>query len=108
MIHTFEATEHLSLENSFGTLKEAVVKLQVSVRINEKDAGKDADGSPRYTYAGSFEMYDDETGGDEWYAEGGLWFVGKELVDYDGVFALPQCICDFLREHGFDPSYAED
>jgi len=108
MIYQFEAIEHLWLENSFGTIKEAEVKLVVSVCINEKDAGKDADGSPRYEYGGWFELYDEATGGDEWYAEGGLWFEGKELVDYDGVFALPQCVCDCLRQHGFDPSYAED
>jgi len=96
MTYTFEATEHLSLENSFGTLKEAEVRLQVSVGIH--DHGE----------SGWFELYDEETGGDEWYAEGGLWFDGKELVDYDGVFALPQCVCDCLRTHGFDPSYAED
>jgi hypothetical protein len=96
MTYTFEATEHLSLENSFGTLKEAEVKLQVSVGIH--DHGK----------SGWFEMYDEATGGGDWYAEGGLWFDGKELVDYDGVFALPQCVCDCLRQNGFDPSYAED
>ena len=96
MTYTFEATEHLSLENSFGTLKEAEVKLQVSVGIDE------------HSEYGWFEMYDEATGGGDWYAEGGLWFNGKELVDYDGVYALPQCVCDCLRQHGFDPSYAED
>jgi hypothetical protein len=96
MTYTFEATEHLSLENSFGTLKEAEVKLQVSVGIH--DHGE----------SGWFEMYDEATGGGDWYAEGGLWFDGKELVDYDGVYSLPQCICDCLRQNGFDPSYAED
>jgi hypothetical protein len=96
MTYNFESIEHLSLENSFGTLKNAEVKLQVTVGIHE--GGQ----------TGWFELYDEETGGEEWYAEGSLTFNGKELVDYDGVFALPQCICDCLRTHGFDPSYAED
>ena len=95
MIYNFESIEHFSLENSFGTLKNAEVKLQVTVGIHE--GGE----------TGWFELYDDETGGEEWYAEGSLTFDGKKLVDYDGVFGLLQCICDCLRTHGFDPSYAE-
>ena len=107
MIYNFEAIEHLSLENSFRTIKDAEVKLQVSVGIDENLIGIDEEGCSIYEYSGWFEILDDATGGDEWHAEGGLWFKGKELVDYDGVFALPQCICDCLRTHGFDPSYAE-
>jgi hypothetical protein len=95
MIYEFETTQHLSLENSFGTIKQAEVKIQVSVGI--RDHGR----------SGWFEIWDEETGGDEWYATGGLWFEGKKMVDYDGVFSLPQCICDCLRTNGFDPSYAE-
>jgi hypothetical protein len=95
MTYTFEAIEHLSLENSFGTLKQEEVHLQVSVGIHE------------HGNSGWFEIYDDATGGEEWYAEGGLWFDGKELTDYDGVFSLPKCVIDCLRTHGYDPSYAE-
>ena len=108
MIYNFEAIEHLSLENSFGTIKDAEVTLQVSVGIDEKVVGIDENGQSEIEYYGWFEIIDEATGGDDWHAEGGLWFAGKELVDYDGVFALPQCICDCLRTHGFDPSYAED
>ena len=59
---------------------------------------------------GWFELYDVESGAEEYYAEGGLWFEedGITLCDYDGVYALPQPVCDLLRELGFDPSYAED
>ena len=96
MIYEFEAIEHLSLENSFSVIKDAEVTLNVKVGISDNDE------------TGWFELYDEETGGEEWYAEGCLWFDGKQLVDYDGVFALPQCVCDCLRTHGFDPSYAED
>ena len=49
---------------------------------------------------GSFECYDvDDV--ITYYAEGGLWFKDKELVDYDGVFSLPPQIVDCLREHGY-------
>ena len=51
---------------------------------------------------GWFEMYDEETGGEDLYAEGCLIFNDKELVDYDGVFELPDEILDKLEEHGYE------
>lgn len=92
----FKAIESLSLENSFGTIKEqSGIELWVTIGIREEDG------------SGWFELFDTETGGEEWYAEGGLWFDGKELTDYDGVFALPVCIIEKLKELGYDSSYAE-
>lgn len=86
----FTAIEGLSLENSFGTLKaEDQVKLSVTVGINR----------PEY---GWFEFYDEETDGDEWYCEGGLWFENNELTDYDGCFCLPNFILDKLEELGYN------
>jgi hypothetical protein len=35
------------------------------------------------------------------YAEIGLWFGGKELSDYDGVFFLPREIGEMLAEAGY-------
>ena len=32
---------------------------------------------------------------------GGLWFDGRELTDYDGVFALPTEVIEQLRANGF-------
>jgi hypothetical protein len=91
----FIATESLALENSFGTIKEQNdIELQVTIGINSDDYGW-------------FEIYDVETGGDEWYAEGGIWFKGMTIVDYDGVFALPRCIIEKLREMGYDVSEIE-
>jgi hypothetical protein len=86
----FKATQSLSLENSFGTVKEQK-DVELNVIINIFDA-----------QTGSFELYDDETGGDDWYAEGGLWFNGKDLTDYDGVFALPKVIEKKLIEMGYN------
>ena len=40
------------------------------------------------------EEYGDEYGG-------GLWFKGKNLVDYDGVFELPKEVIQALRDTGF-------
>ena len=37
--------------------------------------------------------------GDEY--AGGLWFKGKNLVDYDGVYALPKEIQQWLINNGY-------
>lgn len=88
--HTFIAVQSLSLENSFGILKqEDGIRLNVTVGINSD------------TY-GWFELYDEETGGEDWYAEGGIWFEAGKVTGYDGVFALPTCVVDKLKELGYD------
>lgn len=86
----FKATQSLALENSFMTVKEQK-DVELNITINIFDAER-----------GSFELYDEETEGEEWYAEGGLWFNGKDLIDYDGVFALPKVIEDKLTEMGYN------
>ena len=92
----FEFTESLQLENSFGVLKnQNDIKLHVTVGIKDD------------TY-GWFEFYDTETGGDEWYAEGGLWLKNGELSDYDGVFCLPNFILDKLAELGINVDYMKE
>lgn len=51
---------------------------------------------------GGFEIYDIETRGEAWYAEGGLWFnEDMELMDYDGVFSLDSRIRAWI-EGGFE------
>lgn len=95
-IFNFEGTASLSLENSFVVLRsEDNVKLHCTIGINE----------PTY---GWFEFYDSETEGEEWYAEGGLWIDGKKITGYDGVYAIPLCITDKLKELGYDVSEIED
>ena len=91
---TYKATQSLVLENSFGTIAEQKdVQLEVNLTIKSDDYG-------------FFEFYDieDEQG---WYAEGGIWFEGKTVKDYDGVFALPPFITDKLKEWGYDTSDVE-
>ena len=85
--------ENLILENSFGVIdKEDKVEIEVTVKIT---------GS---TY-GYFEIHDTETGGDNWYASGGLWFeCNKELQDYDGVFQLIPQVIELIRELGYKVS----
>jgi hypothetical protein len=85
----FEATQSLVMASSYGvTRKEDNVKLEVIIRIRDE-------------YRGGFELYDIESGGENWYAEGGLCFRGKDLVDYDGVHALPDLVGSKLTEMGY-------
>jgi hypothetical protein len=93
----FTAKQGLSLETSFGRIKaEDDVELEGTI-------GYDADRE-----YGWFEFYDSESGGDEWYAEGGLWFQNETLTDYDGVFSLPFFIFKYLKSKGFDVSEMYD
>lgn len=96
MINTTENhTVGLTLQNSFGVIAEQDgVEIEINIRQSKED------------YA-SFEFYDTETGGDEWYAEGGLWFKGKELVDYDGVFELPTEVISILEKGGYNCEHAK-
>ena len=85
----------LFAENSFGIIREEKdVEMEFIVRL------------PSNHY-GSFEMFDTETGGDNWYAEGGLWFSENTLTDYDGVFALSHVIVEMLEENGYNADYAK-
>jgi hypothetical protein len=83
----FTTKQNLQYENSYCILKnEEGVILNVTIGIRDEDEGW-------------FECYSDDG---EWYAEGCLWFDGKELTDYDGVFSLPDFIMDKLEEMGYD------
>ena len=85
----FEATQGLTMASSYGVIREEKdVKLEVIIRIRDESRG-------------GFELYDTESGGENWYAEGGLWFRGKDLVDYDGVHALPKVVESKLIEMGY-------
>ena len=82
--------QSLVMENSFGIVRrQDDVEVEFIVRL------------PSNHY-GSFEILDKDTGGEDWYAEGGLWFKGNELTDYDGVFCLSDVIMDILEDNGFD------
>ena len=50
---------------------------------------------------GSFEVYNIGDS-DGYYVEGGLWFEGDVLRDYDGVYELPECVKDTLTQWNFN------
>ena len=90
---TINKIENICLDYPWGSTKRE--KKEVTYNI-EVDVMK------QY---GSFEVYcaDDET----YYAEGGLWFTGGKLTDYDGIFDLPSTIKEQLKKWGFDTSEME-
>jgi len=54
------------------------------------------------TQRGWFEIYDEESGGEDYYAEGGLEFTDKVLDGYDGVFSLDEEVINCLEDWGAD------
>ena len=52
--------------------------------------------------SGWFEIYDTESGGEDYYAEGCLEFTGITLDGYDGVFSLCEEVVNCLNEWGAD------
>ena len=49
---------------------------------------------------GGFEIYDLESGGEEYYGEGGVWLTDGVISDYDGVGMIDLRILAWLDELG--------
>jgi hypothetical protein len=47
---------------------------------------------------GQFEICDIDSGGFDYYEEGQLIFEDDELIDFDGVAALPECIINEIAK----------
>jgi hypothetical protein len=93
---TFKVNTPVRLETSYAVIdKSDDEEMEITVGVDDDS---------QYGY---FEMYDTKTGGERFYAEGGLWFNGKELTDYDGVFELSQHVMSKLKEWGYDVSEME-
>ena len=88
----FKVTTDMRMETSHGSYgHQKAVELDVTIGFKDD------------TY-GWFEICDVETGGDNWYAEGGIWMYNGVVTDYDGVFELPDFIVNKLNELGIDTS----
>lgn len=93
---TFKVKSPVRMETTYSVIdseKEATLEVTVGV-----------DTESEY---GFFEIYDLESGGERFYGEGGMWFNGKKLIDYDGVFELSNHVIKKLKEWGFDTSEVE-
>ena len=57
---------------------------------------------------GYFEIYDEESGGENYHAEGGLWTDNSNaLVDYDGVYELDKDVIKIAEELEINMDYAK-
>ena len=89
MKETMDITEKSTVcwEGSWGNSEPETVNMRITASAN------------RETGRGCFEIYDLETGGNSYYAEGGLWFNDKGyLTDYDGTYSLDSRIIEWLDE----------
>ena len=87
-----EIEQRVNYTGSWGDTKPKTRTMKYIVHLPEAEE----------TY-GSFEMFDIESGGEEFYGEGGLWFTEqKKLRDYDGVFSLSSVILNICEENGFN------
>ena len=94
---TFVVESPVKLETVYAVIDSSPKEeLEITVAVSDKD---------RYGY---FEILDIETEGERFYANGGLWFVGTKLTDYDGVFQLSDHVSNKLKEWGYDVSYVEE
>jgi hypothetical protein len=93
---TFRVNSPVRMETSTSVLdSEKSTELEITV-------GVDTDSE-----YGFFELFDTDSQGERFYGEGGLWFDGKKLTDYDGVFELSNHVVNKLKEWGFDTSEIE-
>jgi len=88
-----EETRYVCMEGSWGATPRVERTMRLTASAN------------RETGRGCFEVYDVETGGNEFYGEGGLWFDDNGyLCDYDGVGSIDFGIIEWLDDLGMiDP-----
>lgn len=91
MKHEVEWNEDVFVvrETAYGVIEKSnkAINCTFHIVINDDDTGW-------------FEWYDTECDMD-WYCEGGLWFDGNELTDFDGVFDLCEPIKKKLIQLGY-------
>lgn len=74
---------------SWGNTEPVKVTMKITAKANSE------------TKRGCFEIYDEETQGDEFYCEGGLWFDDDGFLDdYDGVYSLDMGVTQWLDSIG--------
>lgn len=72
-------------------------------KVSEMELFTDDDGVPSMI---EWVVYDEE-GDTEFVEHIGLWFEGKDLTDYDGVFELPIEAAKLIRKAGYRVSTSD-
>jgi hypothetical protein len=86
----WKTERRMFMQNSYGVIPGSVdtVVMRLTMWLDEDRC------------RGGFEWYDEETGGERYYAEGGIWLTeDAKLSDYDGVSSLPPEIVRYLHEN---------
>ena len=84
----WEAVQNVAMETSYGLMHPRIQRtMNYAISIGDDHSW--------------FEMHDEESGGEDFYAEGVLEFNGKRLTGYDGVFELPDEIVNKIVELGY-------
>lgn len=86
---SFYETMDVRVETAFSTIDQQD-GVEIKINIYFKDSKPKA-----------FELFDVDTEGGRFHAEGQLVMKGDRLVDYDGVFNLSHSIINKLKELGF-------
>lgn len=83
-----EIVSFVRMEGSWGATKPVKRTMKITASINSE------------TERGCFEIYDLESGGEEYYGEGGIWLTDGVISDYDGVGMIDLRILEWLDELG--------
>ncbi len=83
-----EVVTFVRMEGSWGATKAVKRTMKITAFINSE------------TERGCFEIYDKESGGQEYYGEGGIWLTDGVISDYDGVGMIDLRILAWLDDLG--------
>ena len=88
LIKKFKVKEYVCMEGSWGNTPRESRTMEYHIEWDKDDE------------SGFFEINDEESGGDDYYAEGCLEFDGDELCGYDGVMSLSDEVIKCIVEWG--------
>lgn len=96
--HPYDATY---IERTIADLSDAITEAtRITLKFDTKDFHIEV--IPEK----SLGWFEHHTEGEEF--GGGLWFDGKALTDYDGVFELPRQVVTALQGAGYDMTYVTE
>tara|TARA_R100000329_G_C7564457_1_gene199669 strand:- start:80 stop:469 length:390 start_codon:yes stop_codon:yes gene_type:complete len=90
---SMERESWVCMEGSWGATPRVKRTMKISAWVNTEKG------------RGGFEVYDVESGGEEYYGSGGIWLDNNNYIcDYDGTGSLDLDIIEWLDELGLvDP-----
>ena len=84
----FKVKEYVCTEGSWGNTPSESRTMEYHVEWNKEDE------------SGWYEIYDEESGGEDYHGEGCLEFDGNELCGYDGPMSLSDEVIKCIVEWG--------